>query len=329
MGRRPRRFKFRNLPGIHLASYFFLRSLIMVVGMLPSRQVRRAAALVGAIAYLLDVKHRRIAIKNVLRADGMPRDDREVRAFVRRVYEHLALYVIETLRFPSAVAREGLDRLVRVVNRDHLVRPGGREQGAIVVIGHLGNWELVGLAIAMLGVDVHAVARPIENPYFDAYLARLRSSTGTTIISKYGAFRSAQEVVKAGGRVVLLADQDARKGGVFVPFLGRPASTVKSPALLSLKYRAPIVPCNIYREPDGCNVIEVAEPIWPGTYASVEQGVRELTAAFTAKIEEFVRARPAQWMWLHARWKTKPREAGDETVDETEGAFAQEERIGG
>ena len=108
----------------------------------------------------------------------------------------------------------------------------------------------------------------------------------------------------------MLADQDARRDGVFVPFFGTPASTATGPAWLSLATGAPIVFCTITRAPDGRFEMCFRQAIVPQGEASDAAVVRTLTARHTAMLEAVVRERPEQWFWLHKRWKTSP-PAGD------------------
>jgi KDO2-lipid IV(A) lauroyltransferase len=302
---------------VQWSMYVLFRAVIMVVSMFRPSWVRRIGRLVGKLFYLVDVKHRPLAEKNVLRAEGMTRDPREAKRFVRRCYEHIGLSIVENLMLPRMFANRQIAGLVDVGELRRLADLLGEGRGAIVVIAHLGNWELGGIAAAMTGLPLHSIARPVANPWFDEYLARFRTSTGQAIIPKSGAVAEAREVLKRNEVLVVLADQDARRSGVFVPFFGRPASTIRTPALLFLKYRAPIVPVDIHREGRERHVIRVAEPIRPGDYESIDEGVTALTAAFTARLEAFIRAHPEQWMWLHARWKTKPDPEG-EPVDRRE-----------
>jgi len=116
--------------------------------------------------------------------------------------------------------------------------------------------------------------------------------------------RGAVRRLRSGGAIAMLADQDARRDGVFVPFFGRPASTAAGPAWLSLATGAPIVFCTITREADGRFVLRFQPPLVPLGDAADAAAVRVLTARHTALLEAVVRERPEQWFWLHKRWKT-------------------------
>lgn len=321
MSPRQKTFRLRRFLPAQVAMYLMLRYIIAALDVFTYDFARRVGKLIGRIMYVLDAKHRKIAVKNIERAEGMPKKPREVHRLVRRVYEHFAVGAIETLLIPRMTTRGDLDRFVKLENF-HLVDEAlAKGRGVIVVLAHMGNWEVSGLAVSLKGYDLSSIARPIENPFMDAYVNRLRKSTGQEIIPKHRAVRSMAETLKANKILAILADQNARKNGIFVPFFGRPASTVRSPALMALKYGAPILAVKTFRS--GRNEYRVVMtpeiPIPKGT--DREKIIEKITADVTARLEEFIREHPDQWMWLHARWKTKPEnEAGDMEKPEEVGA---------
>jgi len=108
--------------------------------------------------------------------------------------------------------------------------------------------------------------------------------------------------------LIVQVDQDARQSGVYVNFFGRPASTHRAPATLSLKYNSPIVMANIYRE-GAMNYVVLSAPIYPDAFRDRPDPVKALTQAYSDRFEEFVRQHPDQWFWMHDRWKTAERVA--------------------
>ena len=307
MSRRPT-FKWRRTPPVQLALYVVLRTVLMIAGMFPVSMALRGGRRLGRLLKLLDGTHRRVAVKNLERSRGVCPPD-EIPEFVDRVYGNIGATLAEMMLIPKLLDR--LDQLVRL-ERFHVVDDVRRMgKGMITVIGHLGNWELIGLAVCAAGHPLHSLARPIENPWVDRFLNRFRSQTGQRIISKYEALGEMIRVIRKNEILIVQVDQDARKHGIYVDFFGRPASTHRSPAILSLKYGTPIVVANIFRE-DGVHHCVLSDPILPDAFRGLPDPVRALTQAYTAKMEDCVRAHPDQWFWLHDRWKTaerKPEEA--------------------
>ena len=307
---RKRAFKLRRFPPVQLFLYVVLRTVLMIVGMFPYAMAPQVGRWLGRILRLLDLKHRRVAVKNLERSRGVCPPD-AIPEFVDRVYGNIGLTFAEMLRMPRLLDR--LDERVRL-ERFHVVDDVRRRgKGMITVIGHLGNWELIGLAVCAAGHPLHSLARPIENPWVDRYLNRFRGQTGQRIISKYRALGEMVRVVKNNEILIVQVDQDARKHGIYVDFFGRPASTHRSPAILSLKYGTPIVVANIFRE-NGVHHCVLSDPILPDSFRGLPDPVRALTQAYTARFEECVRAHPDQWFWLHDRWKTAERRPEEAAV---------------
>ncbi|MFN3483940.1 MAG: lysophospholipid acyltransferase family protein [Planctomycetota bacterium] len=304
--RKERDFRWHRFPPVQLALYLLLRTVIMIVGMFPYSQAPAIARILAWIIRRIDRKHVRIAAKNLEKSRGVCAPD-EIPAFIDRVYRHIALGFVEMLFLPRLLQRRALERHVRLERfeiLERLLRERGK--GVIVTIGHLGNWELIGLAVARAGWRLNSLARPIENPWVDRYLNRFRTLTGQEIISKYHALGAMIQALRRNELLVIQIDQDARRSGVFVNFFGRPASTHRSPALLALKYGTPIVVADIFREGNLHRCV-LSDPLDPETFRGRPDPVRALTEAFTEIFEGYVRRHPDQWFWVHDRWKTAER----------------------
>jgi KDO2-lipid IV(A) lauroyltransferase len=302
-GERRREFKLRRSPPVQLLLYIVLRTVLMIVGMFPYAMAPKVGRWLGRVVQLLDRRHRRVAMKNLEKSRGVCPPD-AIPEFIDRVYGHMGLAFVEMMMIPKLIDRIGeVVRLERFHVLDEARRLG---RGVITVLGHLGNWELIGLASCAAGQPVHSLARPIENPWVDRFLNRFRTQTGQRIIPKYRALGEMIRVIQKNEILIIQVDQDARSHGVYVEFFGRPASTHRSPALLSLKYGTPIVVANIYRE-GGLHYAVVSDPILPEAFKGLPDPVKALTQAYTEKFEAFVRAHPDQWFWVHDRWKSAER----------------------
>jgi len=178
---------------------------------------------------------------------------------------------------------------------------GGR--GLVIVSFHFGNWELAGSYISGLGYPLNVVVQRIHNPFIDKMATELRLGVGMKIIPRDRALRGSLNALQRNEIVILMADQDARDSGVFVPFFGRYASTPRGPAVIALRRDVPAVMVFVVRRRDG--TFEVTfEPIPHGRSGDLERDIEEFTGAFTSRLEAYVRKYPDQWLWLHRRWKT-------------------------
>jgi KDO2-lipid IV(A) lauroyltransferase len=205
-----------------------------------------------------------------------------------------------------------LNNLGRYLRPPHVeIRGGAMVQehlrsgrGAVIAIAHLGNWELAGLAASAEGYPLVSVARPLENPYVNAYLMNVRGLTGQRILLKRGSVREMIRTLREGGLLVILGDQRMRDG-LIVPFLGRPALTARTPATLSLRCEVPVFPVEIYRSEGrpSVHVMSVSSPIRPEGFSGRADAIEAMTIAINERLGEFVRAHPDQWLWMHRRWK--------------------------
>jgi KDO2-lipid IV(A) lauroyltransferase len=277
----------------------------MVIDMFPYERAPAVAGFVSRLLRIIDRKHARIAAKNLEKTPGLCPPD-AIPAFIDRVYRHIGLGFVEMLMIPRLVQRRALSSHVRLERFEIVDRILKEGRGVIVAIGHLGNWELIGLAVTLAGYRLNSLARPIENPWVDRWLNRFRTSTGQEIISKYGALGSMIRTLQRNEVLIVQVDQDARHSGVYVNFFDRPASTHRAPAVLALKYGTPVISANIFRE-NGVHRCIVSDPLYPDAFRQEADPVRALTQAYTSRLEQYVREHPDQWFWVHDRWKTAER----------------------
>lgn len=304
---RAEKFRLHEVRPVQFLLYLVLRTLVMVIDMFPYRSAPGIARLLGRVIRTIDRKHVRIAAKNLEKSRGVCPADR-IPGFIEKVYESVARGFVEMLMLPRLMKRHQVSKYVKLVRYDIFDRLKQEGRGIIVVIGHLGNWEIGGLASTLAGYPLHSLARPIDNPWIDRYLLRFRTQTGQHMIPRDRALGEMIRVLQRGDMLVVQVDQDARQVGVYVNFFGRPASTHRAPATLSLKYNAPIVLVNTYRE-GLMNYAVCADPLYPDAFRGGPDPVKALTQAYSDKFEECVREHPDQWFWMHDRWKTAERVA--------------------
>jgi len=203
---------------------------------------------------------------------------------------------------------EQVAELCTIDGVEHLERPLAAGSGVVLITGHCGNWELLNARIGVAGIPMTIAVRSVYDPRLDAIATKLRSRFGTEVVPRgQEAGRRLLGALSDNRVVGLLIDQDIRDiPGVFVDFFSRPALTPSGAASLALHRGCPVVPAFGCRRVDGSHVVEVHPPLPEPAAGSPEDRVRELTAEATAAIERQVRAHPAQWAWLHRRWRSQP-----------------------
>lgn len=188
-----------------------------------------------------------------------------------------------------------------------------RGRGAIVLTGHYGNWEILGYTLATLGFETYSIARPIDNPHIDQWLLGVRERKGQIVLSKRGVSTTAQQVLENKGVLGIIADQNAGPKGMFVPFFGRLASTYKTIGLLAIQYNIPVIIGYARRRGGRFEFdIGVQDIIYPEDWANFPRDLYRdelhyVTTRYTKGIEDFIRADPTQYLWIHRRWKSRPK----------------------
>ena len=298
----------KRRPIVDYLAYLAVRLFVAVAQALSIEASYAMADRVAAILYLVDRRHRNVGLENLRLAFGDRYDEGERDRIVRAVYRHFCRMLVEMLHIPRKLhATTWRDRIELVGHEpvlDRLLKGGP----VIMLSGHFGNWEMAGYLFGVFGFPPHSVARALDNPYLDRFLRTFRERTGQKLIPKTGGYDQMLDVLRGGGILSFLADQDAGERGMFVDFFGRPASTHKAIALLALEHRAPVVVGYArrigpgFRYEVGCNAVIDPEE-WTGT----ADDARILTQRYTTALEAIIRRDPEQYLWLHRRWKHQPK----------------------
>ena len=300
----------RSLALRHLLEYAALRLWALLIGCCPIETNLRTAKLMGNIWWLLMKRHRDRAMDNLRPALGDRYSEAQLHRIARRSFEHFAqLYLVEMVMTPRLVNRWSWARYVTL----HELGPALREllngRGVIMLTAHFGNYELLGYTIARLGLPLVAVMRPLDNLLINEFLVSSREAGGVSLLYKKGASESADEVIETGGTLCFIADQDAGRKGIFADFFGRKASWYKSIGLLAIHHRVPLVVGYAARVKPGFHYrIEAERIIRPQEWEGQDDPLLWITQTFASALEAGIRRWPEQYLWMHRRWKSRPKE---------------------
>jgi KDO2-lipid IV(A) lauroyltransferase len=292
-------------------AYVAVRIMICIVQAVPLETGRKLAA---ACAWLMsDVLRMRAKVVDENLAHAFPDLAPNQRAtLARQMWEHLFLLVLEVAHVPRKIHETNWRRYIKLRDVAPLMRELIGKRPVIVVTGHFGNFELGGYALGVLGFPTYTVARNLDNPYLDRYLAGFRAATGQHLIPKNGGYDQIEHVLSNGGTMAFLADQYAGEKGCWVEFFSRPASAHKAIALLALEHDAPVAVCYA-RRMGGPMLFEMVSAAIADPHDSAGDlgTVRELTQWYTAQLESGIRAAPEQYWWVHRRWKDTRRKRAE------------------
>lgn len=295
----------RGLTARDRLEYAAVRGGQAVVCALPAGLARELGALLGGFAFSVLRVRRGVAMRQISRALGPELTGRETERTARDAYRNFGRMTFEYARFPRLTRRK-IEATVRVTGAEHLTAALAGGKGAILVAAHFGNWELAAV-LATMGYPVSFLVGEQHNTLVDGLMNRLRQRLGVETIPLTGSLRGVFRALRANRIVAMLSDQDAGKGGIFVDFFGRPASTPYGPGRFAVATGAPLIPGVAVRHPGGRHELVISPPVLPAPAGTPpEEAARVLTQAYTSVFEGFIRRRPDHYFWMHRRWKTRP-----------------------
>lgn len=282
-----------------------LRALGWIARSLSFERAGDLGALVGRLAWRLLARRRRIAIDNIVQALGPTPGGEPAERIAHRSFEQLGRSFLEFLALP-AHSPESLLARIELQGFEPARQWIAERRGVVFLTGHFGNWELLGAAIGWTYAPVHYVFPRQTNPASDAYLNEVRRKLGIGCYVIEDGMLPPMRTLKRGGLLGMLADQDARKIGIHVPFFGRPASTLTGPARLAIAAKAPILIGMMERAERGRFRARMVRMIEPSPDADERAEIFRMTREVNEAFEDVIRARPDHWYWIHRRWKTPP-----------------------
>lgn len=260
----------------------------------------------GMWAYRLLGGPRRLAQEHLELAFGrsLPPSAREHLA--RASFQNAARSFVEMIKIDAIRARR--ETYIEFEGRHHFDDLKRAGKGAIVVTGHIGNWELLASACAWDGVSVMAIGRRVRNAALNDILVDFRRRQGVETILRESP-NAAQQILRAirsTSVLAMLIDQDTRVQSLSVPFFGRMARTPVAAASLAVRREIPVVVAFIQRRAQGGHRIVVHPPIEVRRGDDLAADIQTLTRRFSEEIEQQIRRNPAEWVWWHRRWRRAP-----------------------
>lgn len=292
----------------HRLEYLLFRLVEPVIRILPWRLALAVGRAIGRLAWFVDARHRRVVREN-LRQSDLGLSEHHMRRLSKHCFAHFGAVLMSAPHLLHMDA-PALDSLVRFEGLEHWDSVRGSGKGFIVLTGHYGCWEALALALSAKGRPFAVIGRKLDNPLLDPLLTALRSRWGNQVIPKAGAMRDALRLLKQGGGVGFVLDQDAHRAGIFTRFLGRWASTHGTAGLLAVKYDIPVLPLFSWPNPDGSISVRIDPPLAMPRTDDRERDVWTATQIMTTLIEAQIRRDPRWWFWMHRRFKTDPTGSG-------------------
>ncbi|GAC1627026.1 MAG: lysophospholipid acyltransferase family protein [Candidatus Acidiferrum sp.] len=286
----------------YAAAWLLLKAIVI----LPRPVARGVGSLTARLLFSLVPKLGKTALLN-LRIAFPDWGDEQREAVIRKMVRNLGWMAAEFARFPRYGA-SNIEKIVILDGHENFLEGRRRGKGVIYLTGHIGAWELSSFAHALYGFPLHFMARPLDNKRIDALVNKYRTLSGNKPIFKNDSARAMLRILKNAGTLGILADQNTLpEEGVFVDFFGKTACSTSGIARVAAHTGAAVVPGYAYWDESIRKYrLRFEPPVELIQTGDAERDIFENTQRFAKVIEEIVRRHPDQWVWLHARWKTRP-----------------------
>ncbi|MFH0877665.1 MAG: lysophospholipid acyltransferase family protein [Candidatus Omnitrophota bacterium] len=254
------------------------------------------ATFLSYVKYYISPRDRNAVIENLKRI--LPaQDQKKVRRYAKEVFVNFGKYLIEFFRF-SLLTKDDLGKFLKIQGIEHIDHALKDGKGVIVLSAHMGNWELGGVFMALLGYPMVAVALPHRHHKVNALFNQQREKMGVAVIPSLGmALRRVFAALRANNMVALVGDRDFTTTGLKMDFLGAQKIIPRGPAFLALRTQAPIIPAFVIRQKDDTHILEFLKPL------EASDTEEQLMDQYAKIMEMKIRQYPDQWLLFREFWR--------------------------
>jgi len=256
---------------------------------------------IADIYYLFAFQDQKEVAKN-LRVIFPERKEKELRRIRTGLFRNFAKYLVDFFRFEK-ISQDYIQKKVQVENIAYLKEALSANKGVINVTAHLGNWELGGIAVALMGYPIFGVALPHQDKQVDEFFNRQREIKGLKVIPLSQAVSRSLSLLKENKIVALVADRDFTQQGICIDFFNKPTIFPSGPAIFSLRTKAPILPVFLIRKKQDYFVLKFEKPIYPLEGKDMNDNIRDIIYCYKTIFEEYIKKYPQQWYMFRKFWK--------------------------
>ncbi len=285
--------------------YYLASGLVGLIQALPLITVARLGRFFGGLVYVLDARHRRVARRNLTMCFGKEKSVEEIRALARENFKRIGENFLCAIK-SSSMSFEQVEGHVEIVGAEKLFfsTEFAPKASIVVAIGHFGNFELFGQLARGLPLHRRATTyRALKSPAINRLLQKLRERSGCLYFERRTEGAALRTALRTNNLVLgLLCDQHSGDRGLRLPFLGHDCNTTKAPAIFALRFDAPLHTAICFRTELARWRIEIGDAI-PTREKGEPRSLAAIMLDVNRAFETAVRRDPANWFWVHKRWK--------------------------
>lgn len=283
-----------------MLNYYLYRIGQFIALHLPLKVGYAIAVFCSDLHYLFAAKDRK-AVKENLKTIFPDKTEGQVCKIRLRMFRNFAKYLVDFFRFEK-LDLELIQQKIRIENLHYFKEAFSAAKGIVVLTAHLGNWELGGVVISLLGYPLWVVALAHKHKKVDIFFNAQRENKGLKVIPLGKAVKACLNLLKENKMVALVGDRDFTENGVLVNFFGKDTYFPQGPAALSLKTGAIIVPGFMVRNPDDTFTLKIEKPISFNATGNKERDLRDMTNLYKKIFEDYIRRYPDQWYMFKRFW---------------------------
>ena len=279
-----------------------------IINCLPYGLVRALAYALIAVGFRLTIRQRRITMESLTIALGQEKSPEELKKIAKECFEHVGKSMVELIYFMSHP--EMIRKNVFFEGKENLEKALKGGKGVIAISAHFGNFPLMLIRCAQEGYKTNAIIRSTRDQKIEAHFQNLRTRLGLHTIYSHprkACVDTSLRVLRNNEFLFIPLDQNfGSDGGVFVVFFGQKAAPATGPAVFSMRTGPPLLTIFVVRQNDDTHKIIIEPPLFLEEKESDQETILANTARITQIIERYIRRYPAEWGWMHRRWKTRP-----------------------
>jgi len=285
--------------------YWFVRFMIWLSNVLPRQAWLSFCGVLGFLAYYFAGETRRLTKKHL--AIAFPEKSKgEITVLAKKTFRMLGKNTGEIIRTSKIRTLDDLNKILVTHDYENFEKAHSKGKGVIFLTCHMGPFDLQITNMALRGLNPNIIGTPLKDARLNELLWQYRNAHGAIAIERGKETFRLIKILKSGGSVALLIDQDTKVKSVFVNFFGKAAATPVGAAVLAMKTGAAIVPTYVHLGDDGMQHMHILPEIPMRLSGNEEEDIIYNTQILSNFIEDTIRKHPDQWVWMHERWKTQP-----------------------
>ncbi len=283
----------------------------LIAKFLPLRLLYSFAKAIALLGFLFIGRHRRIALESLNIAFDKEKSPCQIWSIARECFIDMVKSAIEIVYLSERPAL--IKKYITFRGQEHLESALKRGKGVILVSAHFGNFPLMVVRMNLEGYKTYAIMRTLRDKRTERFFIKRRDQLGVETIFTHPRKECVGNTLRflRNNKIIFIPlDQNfGQAGGVFVDFFGKLAATAVGPVVLAQRTQAALLPCFIIRQLDNSHVISFEPPLFMEGVPNTQDAIKQKVQVLTAIIESYIRRYPAQWSWIHRRWKSKQKES--------------------